>query len=53
MQAAPEAKTKTNQAWIWILAGVAVIALVAAFGGTYGPAGQRRLIRLPFCLLVT
>jgi serine/threonine protein kinase len=31
VQAALEAKTKTNQTWIWIAAGVAVIALVAAF----------------------
>ena len=30
VQAAPETKAKINQAWIWILAGVAVVALVAA-----------------------
>src|ERR1700722_724190 len=31
VQAAAEAKTKTNKTWIWIAAGIAVIALVAAF----------------------
>jgi TolB-like protein/predicted Ser/Thr protein kinase len=31
VRAAPEAKTKANQAWIWIAAGVALVALVAAF----------------------
>ena len=31
VQAAPEAEAKPNKAWIWIAAGVAVVALVAAF----------------------
>jgi serine/threonine protein kinase len=31
VQGAPEAETKTNKAWIWMAAGVAVIALLAGF----------------------
>jgi TolB-like protein/Flp pilus assembly protein TadD/predicted Ser/Thr protein kinase len=51
VQAAPEAKRETNKAWIWIAAGVAVVALVAgsAWYLRSGRAGQIDSIAvLPF-----